>query len=60
VDAEGETCATVESMQLHVDLATRKTCPPGDAVAECLGAWAVAHAALPRPAQAGRGIGAPR
>ena len=60
VDAVGETCATVESMQLHVDLATRKTCPPGERVAERLGAWAAAHAALPRPAQAGRGIGAPR
>ncbi|WP_233488975.1 thioesterase family protein [Rhodovulum sp. 12E13] len=60
LNAAGETCATVESMQLHVDLATRKTCPPDDAVAERLGAWAAAHSALPRPEQAGRGIGAPR
>ena len=60
LNGAGEVCATVESMQLHVDLATRKTCPPGAQVAENLGAWAAAHAALPRPRQAGRGIGAPR
>jgi carnitine 3-dehydrogenase len=57
---DGAVCATVESMQLHVDLATRKTCPPDAVVAERLGAWADAHAGLPRPEQAGRGIGSPR
>ena len=60
LDGEGAVCATVESMQLHVDLATRRTCPPGETVAERLGAWAAAHAALPRPEQAGRGIGGQR
>ena len=60
LNGDGAVCATVESMQLHVDLATRRTCPPGEAVAERLGAWAAAHTALPRPAQAGRGIGGQR
>jgi carnitine 3-dehydrogenase len=52
----GETCATVESMQLHVDLATRKTSLPGPDVSARLEAWAEAHAALPRPREAGRAI----
>lgn len=60
LNGAGELCATVESMQLHVDLGTRKTCQPAPPVAARLTAYADAHARLPRPEQAGRGIGAPR
>jgi carnitine 3-dehydrogenase len=56
LNAAGETCATVESLQLHVDLATRRTSPPGEEVAALLAALAAAHLGLPAPAQAGRGI----
>ncbi len=51
-----ELCATVESMQLHVDLATRRTSALSGEVATRLGRYAEAHAALPRPEQAGRAI----
>jgi carnitine 3-dehydrogenase len=58
LNGAGDVCATVESMQLHVDLATRRSSLPGPEVARRLSEYAAAHAATPVPAQAGRGIGA--
>ena len=46
---DGTLAATVNSMLLHVDLGTRKSCPPGPAVARKLAEYAAAHAALPKP-----------
>ncbi len=54
---EGEVAATMETFLLHVDLTTRRSCPPAPDVAEALLAFAEAHAALPRPDQAGKAIG---
>lgn len=48
--------ATVESLLLHTDLTTRRTCLPEPAVAEALADWVSRHAA--RPAEgAGRYVG---
>ena len=55
----GWLAATAEFMLLHVDLTSRRTCPFPDAVAVALTAQASAHAALPRPPQAGRAVGRP-
>ncbi|WP_373356446.1 carnitine 3-dehydrogenase [Pseudoroseicyclus sp. CXY001] len=44
-----ELVATVESLLLHVDLTTRRTSLPGEAVAAVLGNVAADHARLPRP-----------
>ncbi len=59
---DGTLAATAEFMLLHVDLIQRRACPFGEAVAAALAAQAAAHAALPRPPQAGRSVGglAPR
>ncbi|MGX9354879.1 carnitine 3-dehydrogenase [Roseobacteraceae bacterium S113] len=56
-NGEGRLCATMESMLLHVSLETRRSCPPLDAVAQKLGAYATAHASLAKPEGAGRAIG---
>ncbi|MEM0936363.1 MAG: carnitine 3-dehydrogenase [Pseudomonadota bacterium] len=56
LNAGGELCATVESMQIHVDLATRRSSLPGEVVVARLAAYAKAHAGLGWPQQAGRGI----
>jgi len=53
----GGLVATMETMLLHVDLGTRRSCPPEGAVLEATLRYAEAHANLPRPDQAGRGIG---
>lgn len=53
---EGWLVATAEFMLLHVDLGTRKTSPFPPAVAAALAGQAAAHAALPRPPQAGRAV----
>ncbi|CBS86115.1 thioesterase family protein [Azospirillum lipoferum] len=53
---EGWLAATAEFMLLHVDLATRKTSPFPPEVAAALTQQAAAHAAGPRPPQAGRGV----
>ena len=42
--------ATVETVLLHVDLATRRTCLPYEEVSTALAAFAGRHAALPKPA----------
>ncbi len=52
--------ATGEHMLLHVDLNERCVAPAADVVYGRLKEVADAHAALPRPDQAGRHIGAPR
>ncbi len=55
--ATGMLIATNEVLCLHVDLTSRRTAPLGPAEAGRLKALAATHAALPRPAQAGRAIG---
>ncbi|WP_448189058.1 thioesterase family protein [Azospirillum sp. sgz301742] len=54
---EGFLAATAEFMLLHVDLADRRALPFPDAIHTRLAAMAEAHAALPRPPQAGRAVG---
>lgn len=53
---EGWLAATAEFMLLHVDLGTRKTSPFPPVVATALAEQATAHAAHPRPLQAGRAV----
>ncbi|MEO1531340.1 MAG: carnitine 3-dehydrogenase [Pseudomonadota bacterium] len=47
--ADGTEAATGEQMLLHVSLETRRTCLPGDAIAQRLDALVAEHARLPRP-----------
>ncbi|MBR2656552.1 MAG: carnitine 3-dehydrogenase [Loktanella sp.] len=54
---DGQAVATLEQMLLHVDMAAGKTCPAAPAVLDRLFAIRDAHAAMPRPAGAGRHIG---
>ncbi|HYG91017.1 MAG TPA: thioesterase family protein [Azospirillum sp.] len=54
---EGFLAATAEFMLVHVDLADRRTVPFSEEIRARLDATAQAHAALPRPPQAGRAIG---
>jgi carnitine 3-dehydrogenase len=54
---DGALAATMETMLLHTDLTSRRSCPPEHAVADRLAALAAAHAALPRPEGAGRAVG---
>jgi acyl-CoA thioester hydrolase len=57
--ADGERAATQELMFLHIDLTARRVSPfPADLRAR-VAAAAAAHAALPRPAWAGRWIAMP-
>ena len=53
----GEPIATLEQMLLHVDVNAGRTCPAHTDVLARLMPIADAHAALPRPAGAGRHIG---
>ncbi len=56
---EGWVSATSENMTLHVDMDAKKVAPlPGD-VARRLANMKTAHARLPRPEAAGRGIAMP-
>ncbi|MES2665054.1 MAG: carnitine 3-dehydrogenase [Pseudomonadota bacterium] len=52
-----EPVATVEQILLHVDMAKGKTCPAAPEIRAKLDPIAKAHAALPRPATAGRHVG---
>ena len=52
--------ATGEHLLLHVDLRTRRSCPPEPAVAARLARLQAQHAGLPRPAGAGRYVGQPK
>ena len=54
---DGTEVATVETLLLHVDLATRKSCPPQEIVAGTLHAYADPHGRLPQPDGAGRFVG---
>lgn len=56
---EGFLAATVEWMSLYVDLATRRVAAMPDEIFERVEAIGRAHAALPRPAVAGKGIAMP-
>ena len=54
---DGQPVATIEQMCLHVDMAAGKTCAAAPEVLAVLMPIAAAHAALPRPAAAGRFTG---
>jgi carnitine 3-dehydrogenase len=56
----GDVLATAEQMLLHVDTKAGRACPAEAGVAGKLAELAGAHAALPRPAESGRHVGAPR
>ncbi|SIS78323.1 carnitine 3-dehydrogenase [Roseivivax lentus] len=54
---EGTLAATMETLCLHMDLATRRSAPPPDRIGAALTAFAEAHAACPKPEGAGRHVG---
>ena len=54
---KGELSATGEHMLIHVDLATRAACEPSEAVLRKMNDYAPAHAQMPLPDGAGRGVG---
>jgi carnitine 3-dehydrogenase len=54
---DGEAVATLEQMLLHVDMAAGRACAAAPQVLDRLRPIAAAHAALPRPAGAGRFVG---
>jgi acyl-CoA thioester hydrolase len=56
---EGWVSATSENMTLHVDMDAKKVAPLPDDVARRLANMKAAHARLPRPEAAGRGIAMP-
>jgi acyl-CoA thioester hydrolase len=55
--ADGELAATYEFLGLHVDMAVRRAAPFPAAARERIHGLAERHAKIPRPAEAGRGIG---
>lgn len=57
---EGWLAATSEQIAIHVDMGSRRSAPFPDAIRQRLEAALAAHAALPRPPQAGHVIGIPR
>jgi len=57
IERDGAVVATVEQMLLHVDMVAGKTVPAPAAILDKLLPIAAAHAALPRPAAAGRFVG---
>ena len=59
-DDDGVEVATLEQMLLHVDMKTGRTAPAAEPVQQAVARIAEAQAALPRPAGAGRHVGAPR
>ncbi len=56
---DGWVSATSENMTLHVDMASKKVAPFPDSVTRSLAAMKAAHAHLPVPEGAGRGIKMP-
>ena len=56
---DGWLSATSENMTLHVDMAAKKVVPFPETVMRSLAAMKAAHAGLPRPEGAGRGIKMP-
>lgn len=57
---DGAEVATVETLLLHVDLETRRTCPPSAPVARAFAALLTAQGDRPAPDGAGRFVGQPR
>lgn len=57
---DGAVVATAEQMLLHVDARAGRACPSEPPVRERLARVAAAQAGLPRPADTGRWVGAPR
>lgn len=57
IERGGEALATLEQMLLHVDIGAGRACPAAPEVLARLMPVAEAHAALPRPAAAGRHVG---
>ena len=55
----GRLAATGEHLLLHVNLQTRRSCPPEPAVADRLARLSERHAGLPYPEGAGRAVGQP-
>ncbi len=60
LDDDGDEIATTEQMLLHVDTGSGRTTPTPPGTQRALEAIAAAHAALPRPTDAGRVIGTRR
>jgi acyl-CoA thioester hydrolase len=58
--ASGERTATQELMFLHIDMRSRRVSPFPPALRDRVGAWAAAHAWLPRPDWVGRHIQMPK
>jgi acyl-CoA thioester hydrolase len=58
--ADGWCAATGETLALHVDQSGPKVAPMPPPILTALGNLRSAHAGLPRPERAGRGIGIPR
>ncbi|MGF1562927.1 MAG: carnitine 3-dehydrogenase [Geminicoccaceae bacterium] len=56
--ADGDLLATVETLLIHVDLTTRRSCPPNPELVAALTIIAAQHAELPLPEGAGRSVGA--
>ena len=56
---DGERSATQELMFLHIDLRARRVSPFPPDLKDRVAAWTAAHAALPRPAWAGRRLALP-
>ncbi|MBN9673760.1 carnitine 3-dehydrogenase [Roseibium aggregatum] len=59
-DGDGKLAATMETLQIHVDLNSRSTCEPEPDVAAKLADFTKAHEALPMPEGAGRFVGQKR
>jgi len=56
---EGWVAATFEGLCLHVDMATRKTCPFPDDIRDNLAVMRATHSRLSRPGNLGRVISVP-
>ena len=56
-NGEDDLLATGEQMLLHVDLSSRKTCPPEGELAEALRVLCENQSRIPNPKMAGRAIG---
>lgn len=55
--SDGGLAAEIETLLLHVDLRSRKSCPPAPEIANNLSRIAAEHAELPQPEGVGRCVG---
>ena len=55
-ESEGYTAATSEHLDIHIDMATRRTAPMPPALRAHMEALTAAHGSLPWPEEAGKGI----